>query len=68
MYNLKVYKFDLQYIHIGVKMGAAQGNNRYCKECGTKIDRPFVFLGSDSEFCEQCEMADYEGSYVHIAS
>jgi hypothetical protein len=49
-------------------MGAAKGNNRYCKECGAKIDVSFIFLDSESEFCEQCEIADYEGSCIHPAS
>lgn len=67
MYNSKVYKFNLQYIYER-KMGAAKGNNRYCKECGAKIDVSLIFLGSESEFCEQCEIADYEGSDVHLTS
>ena len=49
-------------------MESAKENNRYCKECSAKIDVPIIFLGSESEFCQQCEIADYEGSYVHPAS
>lgn len=41
---------------------------RYCKECNAKIDVPVNFLGSESEFCEECELSEFEGRYTHLAS
>jgi hypothetical protein len=41
---------------------------RYCKECNAKIDAPVNFLGSESEFCEKCELSEFEGISNHPAS
>jgi hypothetical protein len=30
-------------------------------ECGKKIYTPLIVLGSESRFCEECEIGDYEG-------
>jgi hypothetical protein len=35
--------------------------HNYCLECVKKIYTPLIVLGSESRFCEECEIGDYEG-------
>ena len=48
--------------------GSGGKDYRHCIECGAKIGIPIDFLGSESEFCEDCELADYEGKHIHHAT